>query len=475
MNNIYIGNRYVPTFADPIEWDNLRTYEALTIVTYNGTSYTSKKSVPTGIDLNNNEYWVATGNYNAQVQDFINKVNDLSGETEKNKNELDNRSKSEWCKGKSLYFCGDSNLATTGTSDDVKISEVIQEMLPDTTIIDLNPNTGAMWTTIGSQLSQVPETADAVFIWCGGNDIGACVNGNLNIGSIEPNNFDSSSFDTNTSLGAMNKLLCDFKKTHTKTKIVGLIRTLKQKNLQNVEIQKTIYSQIIRVYKKYNCEIINMNDYSSLSNNIENQMNVYSIDGGTHFNAKCKRELLAPVIVSVIKNACCSNTQPFGNYYTFDGNTVPTNAEAVEILSKNLEPYNAPENVVSKQGTAYCSGIYSNISNTLMRFRVSGDTELYNGGVNRHIIGVSKGTDLTLPINVETLPYDIDLCFDSNERSQVSGLPTDLTGGFYLSYRINATGAKFYFAVAFNGSAYYGLSAPTGTITWHKLTSTYVS
>lgn len=68
MNRQYIGARYVPKFADPIEWDNLRSYEALTIVTYAGTSYTSKKPVPVGVELNNTEYWVVTGNYNAQVE-----------------------------------------------------------------------------------------------------------------------------------------------------------------------------------------------------------------------------------------------------------------------------------------------------------------------------------------------------------------------------------------------------------------------
>lgn len=67
-NNIYIGNRYVPIFANPVEWDNLREYEPLTIVTYNGTAYTSKQRVPVGTALNNKEYWVVTGNYNQQVE-----------------------------------------------------------------------------------------------------------------------------------------------------------------------------------------------------------------------------------------------------------------------------------------------------------------------------------------------------------------------------------------------------------------------
>lgn len=70
MERQYIGARYVPKFADPIEWDNLRSYEAMEIVTYLGTSYTSKKPVPVGVELNNSEYWVVTGNYNAQFEDL---------------------------------------------------------------------------------------------------------------------------------------------------------------------------------------------------------------------------------------------------------------------------------------------------------------------------------------------------------------------------------------------------------------------
>lgn len=73
-NNIYIGNRYVPVFANPVEWDNLREYEPLTIVTYNGTAYTSRQTVPVGTALSNTEYWVVTGNYNAQVEQYRQEV-----------------------------------------------------------------------------------------------------------------------------------------------------------------------------------------------------------------------------------------------------------------------------------------------------------------------------------------------------------------------------------------------------------------
>lgn len=64
----YIGSRYVPLFADPIEWSNQNTYEPLTIVLHEGNSYTSKQAVPKDIDIDNEEFWAETGNYNAQVE-----------------------------------------------------------------------------------------------------------------------------------------------------------------------------------------------------------------------------------------------------------------------------------------------------------------------------------------------------------------------------------------------------------------------
>lgn len=73
----YIGARYVPKFASPVEWDNVRSYEAMTIVTHLGNSYTSKIPVPAGVDIENGEYWVNTGNYNAQVAEYANKVDSL--------------------------------------------------------------------------------------------------------------------------------------------------------------------------------------------------------------------------------------------------------------------------------------------------------------------------------------------------------------------------------------------------------------
>ena len=64
----YIGMRYVPIIADPVEWDSARSYESLTIVTYQGNSYTSRRPVPASIPITDGRYWALTGNYNAQIE-----------------------------------------------------------------------------------------------------------------------------------------------------------------------------------------------------------------------------------------------------------------------------------------------------------------------------------------------------------------------------------------------------------------------
>lgn len=70
----YIGARYVPIFGrkgeDGIEWDDSAPYEPLTIVLYQGNSYTSRQYVPAGVAITDESYWAQTGNYNAQVEQY---------------------------------------------------------------------------------------------------------------------------------------------------------------------------------------------------------------------------------------------------------------------------------------------------------------------------------------------------------------------------------------------------------------------
>lgn len=70
----YIGARYVPLFADPMQWDPAKTYEPLTIVYNGGNSYTSRQYVPVGIQIDDDAYWALTGNYNAQIEQYRTEV-----------------------------------------------------------------------------------------------------------------------------------------------------------------------------------------------------------------------------------------------------------------------------------------------------------------------------------------------------------------------------------------------------------------
>lgn len=75
----YIGARYVPLFADPMQWDSTKTYEPLTVVYNGGNSYTSKQYVPAGIQIDDDAYWALTGNYNAQIEQYRAEVAQYDG------------------------------------------------------------------------------------------------------------------------------------------------------------------------------------------------------------------------------------------------------------------------------------------------------------------------------------------------------------------------------------------------------------
>lgn len=73
----YIGARYVPILMG--EWDNTKTYEPLSIVQYQGNSFTSRQFVPTQVDISNETYWASTGIYNAQIEAYRQEVNAFDG------------------------------------------------------------------------------------------------------------------------------------------------------------------------------------------------------------------------------------------------------------------------------------------------------------------------------------------------------------------------------------------------------------
>ena len=76
--NVYVGHRYVPKIFG--EWDKTKIYEPLSIVQYQGNSFTSRQYTPSGVEITNEEYWASTGNYNAQVEQYRQDVRNLEND-----------------------------------------------------------------------------------------------------------------------------------------------------------------------------------------------------------------------------------------------------------------------------------------------------------------------------------------------------------------------------------------------------------
>lgn len=78
----YVGARYVPAFADPIEWTADRPYEHLMMVQHEGGTWITRQAVPVGIELDNEEYWVYLTDWNAQIEQYRQEVINYVDEVE---------------------------------------------------------------------------------------------------------------------------------------------------------------------------------------------------------------------------------------------------------------------------------------------------------------------------------------------------------------------------------------------------------
>ena len=75
----YIGARYIPLFSDPLEWDSTRSYEPLTVVKNQGSSYVSRQYVPEGVAITNEQYWILWADFNAQLEQYRAEVQRFDG------------------------------------------------------------------------------------------------------------------------------------------------------------------------------------------------------------------------------------------------------------------------------------------------------------------------------------------------------------------------------------------------------------
>ena len=180
MNTIqYIGARYVPKFfegANGSEWEPNISYEPLTIVTWLGSSWTSKKVVPPNIGAPNLnlEYWINTGNFNQQLeslQESVSELRDISSEQQ-------------------------------GVIDDAVVSiDEIQRNISSAIASSMQPLYRGDFTAFGYFLSAVVHANDFIYAFCPNNRNDA--NRRSNIGLVKKYNFSTGELigDYNIELG----------------------------------------------------------------------------------------------------------------------------------------------------------------------------------------------------------------------------------------------------------------------------------
>lgn len=153
----YVGARYVPLFNDPIEWDNTKTYEPLTIVMHMGNSYTSRQYVPIGIDINDLTYWAPTGNYNAQVEQYRQEVVNIQQDINKIKPQVTTNTKNIATNTKNIAT-NKGNIATN--------TQNIQKNTNDITTLKNNINTtkiviiGDSWSDTRKEVTELTKWPD---------------------------------------------------------------------------------------------------------------------------------------------------------------------------------------------------------------------------------------------------------------------------------------------------------------------------
>lgn len=124
---LYVGARYVPKIVGT--WSNGKEYEPLSVVNHNGNSYTSKISVPVGIDISNTDYWIQTGNYNAQVESLRATVNANTASVEQYRHDVSSIAEKTVNENKTALFIGMEPVVHGTCTNDKPVFENIGEIL----------------------------------------------------------------------------------------------------------------------------------------------------------------------------------------------------------------------------------------------------------------------------------------------------------------------------------------------------------
>lgn len=338
----YIGARYVPMFGrqgeESIEWDNSAPYEPLTIVLYQGNSYTSRTYVPTGALLTDTRYWVETGNYSGQIEAYREEVLAFDGRITANANaivaEQNARILADNALGvridnilakKKMIVIGDSFSSSTQTGGPLWYTYVANKYNLDvyTTASDgqgFVVGQNKFQTQLENAISHVPASqVERVFVLGGLNDTRA------------------SSWDVNTFSTAVSNLFVNIRTAYPN----ALVEIYGPESFPNVLRNNSIASAYMAYFAGDNGF-----EYHDMSVAFQFSNNFFGGQTGTneHPSARGSKQIAA----FVLSHGAYST----GNFVV---NNMFSTGQTPEVLDSNNEVL---PNVIARQGAFYSKGVF---------------------------------------------------------------------------------------------------------------------
>lgn len=358
MERQYIGARYVPIFADPIEWNDQRTYEPLTIVTYMGASYTSKKHVPAGVKPTDSMYWALTGNYNAQVEAYRQEVVKTNSELRSDMNNLtDSLIKNvKQLEGKKVMIIGDSLSDPTVMAPNwvTLLKNMVAEYGVNATINSDFCKNGDSYSAIGQSnrlaaFDNYNDEWDIIVIALGVNDY----QGQWGIGYYNDTTVatDTAGYNGYNFTAGMNNLLSKLRSKFPSAIQYGVVPHRTGRTISGMKIPIAMYRYAIgSILQYYGVRII---DLSSMP------MFAPAVLGSTFGGYTTERDVLHPtnVYAPILCNYMLQNINNGGaNNWKLSGNniSVPVLSESVGVENQSISTTYYSDGRISINASIFC-------------------------------------------------------------------------------------------------------------------------
>lgn len=254
----YIGARYVPLLSEPLDWSNQKEYEPLTIVTYQGNSYTSRQFVPKGVPITNGKFWASTGNFNAQIEQYRKEVAALNKQITNNTNTINSAVKKILdLTGKKAVFLGDSLTECHNQGEitrpwptqfgNITGAEITNLAIGGSTAADISIAPSTAW----KQANKVTPGYDYCFFMFGTNDYG--------YGSAAPLGKIGTT-EKNTVRGGLSESIKFLQKNYPFLKIIGIIPPYMPGDtvVKDGRTALTVKATIVEVYCSLNVPYIDL-------------------------------------------------------------------------------------------------------------------------------------------------------------------------------------------------------------------------